>query len=54
MRPNCFMCATDIKDSYYCFHIFASFQKYLEFNFLEELYRFAYLPLGFGVHQLNL
>ena len=54
MKLNCFMCTTDIWDAYYCFHMFAFFQIYLKFNFLEELYKFAYLPIGCGVHQENL
>ena len=34
--------------------MFAFFQIYFKFNFLEELYKFAYLPIGCGVHQENL
>ena len=46
MKPGCFMASIDLKDAYYSVPICIEHQKFLKFEFNDQLYQFTCMPNG--------
>ncbi len=46
MKPGCFMASLDIRDAYYSVPIHKAHQKYLKFQFNDQLFQFTCMPIG--------
>ena len=44
--PNCYMASIDLKDAYFTVKVKESHQKFLKFQFEQQLYKFTCLPNG--------
>uniref|UniRef100_A0A7M5V533 Reverse transcriptase domain-containing protein n=1 Tax=Clytia hemisphaerica TaxID=252671 RepID=A0A7M5V533_9CNID len=48
ISKGCFMAKIDLKDAYYSVRIAKRYQKYLKFEFDNQLYQFTCFPNGLG------